>query len=1045
MAALQADAPGSNGASSSTGSPGTEPEGPEDTAARTASTSTFVDDDGTKTMRVYPRPVHFQKPDGTWADIDTNFVVGAGGRWSEAANSQQASFAASADDPALITLQIDAAHRISYGLQGAVPSKGAAQGDTLTYPSAAPSTDLVYNGLASGIKETLVLHDASAPTSFVFPLNLTGLTAGLSATGDVQFKDAAGVVRVTMPRGFMEDADKDPHSGLGAMSDGVTYQLTTVNGQPALQVNLDAAWIHDAKRVFPVKVDPSTNPRLNAGQSTWVMSPFTANNSTLTDLRVGTYDSGTNVANSYITFPAVSSALQNDFIEGVKLHVDALHSYDCNAHSLYVSQIASAWDPSSINTYPGLTVGQQLGVNTISLGDSCGGPAYETFDLGDSQNDPGSQLVNTWSHGGTNWGLALTASPTDSTSWKIFASAASANPPYLEVTYADWAASYSTASTYVAPTAVSPGSQQITMTNLGANWWTPASMKVLPRFFDANWHEVWPAGNAPFTSVPGTVATGQSTTFTATIPPIRPGQSYQMCWDGYVGGTSSLYDNYRIQYQNCTWVSSQNVPPQLDYLTPLSNSVLGTLTPQLAAVGHDPDNYPGTGLQYDFSVFNSSWQSVATSGWIPNQSWTVPANKLAWNSTYFWQAEIGDGVTGSPWSANYSFSTQVQQPPITSHLGGAASDGQGHTFDPQVGNYTTAVTDASVKATGPALEITRSYNSLDPRTNTLFGDGWTSALDMRVQMDGDGSNAVVLTDASGRTERLGLSSTDGSGTAHYLPAQGEYETLTGSQGGWGGFVLLLKNGMQYTFSANSSWYAVTSVQDAAGHVQSLHWNTAGQLDTITDKASGRALHLAWTADGHHVAAVSTDPVTGTDASTALTWTYTYNSSNPDELDKVCAPPTGGNSAPSCTTYSYSAGSHLRSAVLDAAPTSYWRLGDYWGPTATSEIIQNQGTDNARYSGGVTLGSAGPVPTAPPVATAFDGQSGVVVLPATQSDISSYVSLGLWFKTSSSGVLYSYQTDSFPAGTTGHPTRPRCTWAVPATCTASSTRAAPPPR
>ncbi|GAB2699202.1 LamG-like jellyroll fold domain-containing protein [Kitasatospora kifunensis] len=1013
MAVRQADVPGVADGSASAGTPGTAPDGQEDTSARTGSTSTFLNDDGTKTMRVYPRPVHFQKPDGTWADIDTNFITGAGGRWSEKANSQQASFAAGADDPALITLQIDANHQISYGLQGAASRKGTAQGDTLTYPSAAPSTDLVYNGLASGIKETLLLHDASAPTSWVFPLHLTGLTASLNANGNVEFKDDSGAVLVTMPRGIMEDAAKDPHSGLGAMSDGVTYQLTTVNGSPALQMSVDSAWLHDAKRVFPVQVDPTTAPNLSAGQSTWVMSPFTANNSHLTDLRVGTYDSGTNVSNSYITFPAVSSALQNDFVEQVKLHVDALHSWDCNAHPLYVSQIASQWDPASINTYPGLTVGQQLGTNTISLGDTCGGVSWETISLGGKQTDPGSQLVNSWAHGGTNWGLALTAPATDSTSWKIFASAASQNPPYLEVTYADWAADYSTANTYVSPTALTNGSQQITMTNLAANWWSPSSMQVKPRFFDANWNEQWPAGGyQPATPVPGTVTTGSSVTFTATIPAFRPGQTFQMCWDGYVNGTMSLHDVYGVMYNNCTWVSTQNIPPQIDAMTPLGSSVLGTVTPQLAATGHDPDNYPGTGLTYYFKVYDTNWNLLTQSNWQSGQTWQVPAGVLNWNSVYYWNAWVSDGPAQVPGTA-VAFSTQVQQPPITSHLGTAASDGQGHSFDPQVGNYTTSVTDASVKAVGPALGVVRSYNSLDPRTTTLFGAGWTSVLDMRVQADADGSNSVVLTDASGRTERLGQNA-----GGQFVPASGEFETLSLIPN-VPGYSLLLKNGVRYDFETwVNGGFALTQITDAAGHKQVLYYDGNFKLSSVADAASGHTLHVTWTGDGRHVASVSTDALGGTQGS--LTWTYSYNSAHPDELDQVCAPAPAGNSAPSCTTYNYAQQSHMRTATLDAGPTSYWRLGEFGGTTAGSEIIQNQGNDNAQYSySGVTLAQGGPVPGSPSVAASFDGKSGVVVLPAMQGDINSYTSVALWFRTNSSGVLYSYQTDSFPAGSTGN--------------------------
>ncbi|MFF7633641.1 LamG-like jellyroll fold domain-containing protein [Kitasatospora sp. NPDC008050] len=932
-------------------------------------------------------------------------------------------FAPTADAPALVDLPIDAGHEVAYSLQGALPVTGTASGDTLTYANAATSADVEYNALAAGAKETLVLHDASAPSVWTFPLQLTGLIVALDASGNAVFTDAAGQVRLTIPHAFMQDSAIDPKSDQGAMSDAVTYQITAVNGAPALQMSLDAGWLHDPHRVFPVRVDPTTS-NINAAQSTYVMSPFTANYSTDSVLKVGTYDGGAHVANAYLLFPGVSSVLSNDYVESAGLALDDVWSYDCGQHEVDVSAITASWSPTSVNTYPGVNIGAQIGKGNFGAGTSCtSGPAWEEVHLGDSPTAAGSQLIGSWAAGGSNFGLAVTASGTDTNAWKQFASVNSSYPPYLYVTYADWAASSTLANSYTQPTYNATGSQLVTMTNRGSQTWNPSNMQLRARVFDSTGtHEL--SVNAPSVPVSGIVTTGNSWGVNGIIP-ILPqlGQTYVLCWDAYANGMS-LHDSFGIGYQGCINVTGQNTPPQLDYLTPLSGSVMGTLVPQLAAVGHDPDNYPGTGLSYDFQVYSSGRQLLKDSGWLSGpsaQAWAVPAGVLAWNSSYYWQAEVGDGVSGSAWSPMYAFSTQVQQPPITSHLGGAASDGQGHSFDPQVGNYTTSATDASVAAVGPALAVTRSYNSLDPRTGSLFGAGWTSAWDMRVQQDADGQNAVVLTDASGRAERLGLASTDGSGNTSYTPAPGEYETLTGLSGGANGYTLLLKNGMQYSFLAPvNGLSALSSVKDAAGHVQSLHY-TNGKLDTVTDVASGRALHFAWTSDGRHVAKVTTDPVSGSDQSTALTWTYSYNSGDADLLIQACAPPTGGNTQASCTVYSYTDGSHLRSAMLDAGPMSYWRLGESSGPVAYSEVIANQFNDNGYYPGsGVSYGQPGNPNTSPATAASFNGSSGYVALPWSQGDLSSYMSVALWFRTSSSGVLYSYETDTFPSSpSTGH--------------------------
>ncbi|MFJ1796623.1 LamG-like jellyroll fold domain-containing protein [Kitasatospora griseola] len=1140
------------------------------------------------------------------------------------------------------------------------------KGDTVTYPLGGPSTDVVYNALAQGIKESLVLHDASAPTSWVFLLSLTGLEASIGKDGEVRFTDSAGAIRLTIPQGFMEDAAKDPASGEGAKSGGVHYSLTEVDGRPALKMDLDAVWLHDTSRAYPVRVDPTTSTNVNVGQSTYVMTGVTANFSSDSVLKVGTYNGGGQIANSYLYFPAVPSSVGRNYVLSASVHMAVTHSFECKAHSVYIKQITSGWNPSGISTYPGLNIGQQLGEASFYGGDTCSnGVQWETIPIGADPTSPGSQLVNSWTNGGANYGLAVTASTTDSNAWKKFDSVNTGYPPYLAITYSDWAADYTTNGSYTPPTSNTAGSQQVTLTNLAANWWNSTSMQVKARLYDGNWVEQ-PVGAALLTGVSGLVKTGESVTVNGVIPPLPANRSYILCWDGYVNGTTSLRDSYGVPYHNCTWISSQNIPPQIDAVAPLGNTVVGTLSPQLYATGHDPDNYPGTGLQYQFQVYDGA-TLLTDSGWVANQSYTVPVGYLAWNESYTWIVRVFDGQASSAWSNPIPFSTSVQQPLITSRIGGAVGAGTTRSFDPQVGNYTTSDTDASVSVVGPALAVARTYNSLDPRTDSQFGTGWSSSYDLSVVPDADGGGGVVLTAGSGRTARFGRNdfqltklagagdqtgdgiddvvavdsstgklwlypgpdfsqakrrllgegwnnmsqiaggditgdsigdilavdksgalklypgrtnnsldepitlagsgwsgmaglavtpplaadgkrdlaavdpstgtlyaypiATGGSaldarvslgsgwnglreviggdfnhdgrgdiaainasghlllytgtgnatlgtstfnspidlgggwdnlrnlapvngiagdpgtdilavdkttgvqylyhsgstpqwstaartttGMAVYTSPAGEFETLAARAGG--GFTLADKTGNVYTFAQPfGTGFMLSQITDRQQHVQALHY-TSGKLDTATDQASGRALHFTWTTDGRHVAQVATDPATAGDAATALAWTYSYDTADPDRLAQVCTPPAGTNTARPCTTYTYTSGSHLRSAVVDAGSASYWRLGEASGITAKSEVIANQGTDNAIYSAqGITLGTTGPGAGSAATAATFNGSSGVVTLPSSLLDTSAYATVGLWFKTTGQGVLFGYQANAFPATTT----------------------------
>ena len=109
------------------------------------------------------------------------------------------------------------------------------------------------------------------------PLTLNGLTARLAPDGSVEYVDATGTVAATTPRGQMSDPDFDPHSREPAVSQAVTYRLTTTaDGKPALEVTADAAWIHDPSRVFPVTVDPSLN--FGTSGSTYTEQKYNGNN-----------------------------------------------------------------------------------------------------------------------------------------------------------------------------------------------------------------------------------------------------------------------------------------------------------------------------------------------------------------------------------------------------------------------------------------------------------------------------------------------------------------------------------------------------------------------------------------------------------------------------------------------------------------------------------------------------------------------------------------------------------------------------------------------
>ncbi|HEV3380095.1 MAG TPA: LamG-like jellyroll fold domain-containing protein [Trebonia sp.] len=486
-------------------------------------------------------------------------------------------------------------------------------------------------------------------------------------------------------------------------------------------------------------------------------------------------------------------------------------------------------------------------------------------------------------------------------------------------------------------------------------------------------------------------------------------------------------------------------PPQINSQYPPDNYNAGTLTPELMATGSSPE--PGQGaLQYDFSVYTTGGTQVADSGLISSGDWTVPAGDLSWGQTYYWTVQDYNGTSYSSTATTSYFSTTVPQSPGTSEMSvdasgsntsgsdtsgsdtsgsvTAASDTSGSDsgpnpspgFDAETGNYTTTATDAQVPTVGPALEITRDYNSQDPSLSGAFGAGWSSVLDMEVasgQASSSGSTATeTVTYPDGEQVSFGETST---GT--YTSPSGRYATLATAQGG--GFTLTDKNDTVYTFgqSLGGGAYGITSIADAFGHTETFTWTSSAPYEiTQITSASGRTLSITWTPAGGsakypHVSQVTTNPVTSDEPSTDLTWTYGYTG---DALTSVCSP----QSTSHCTEYSYTSGSDYPESVLNTGPQSYWRLDETSGTTAASSVLQNEGADNATYSG-VTLGiDSGPLAGSSATAASFNGSSSHVTLPVNLVSGASYQSVSLWFKTTSTnGVLFSYQSSPLSAGTT----------------------------
>ena len=387
-----------------------------------------------------------------------------------------------------------------------------------------------------------------------------------------------------------------------------------------------------------------------------------------------------------------------------------------------------------------------------------------------------------------------------------------------------------------------------------------------------------------------------------------------------------------------------DVAPQINSMFPPDNTNVTTLTPELLAIGADPDSWPNPSLEYDFIVDDSAGAQVATSGSIASNDWTVPASAgLSWGQTYSWTVQAYDGEDYSPDPQPDFFTTTVPQPLVTSQL---SLNPAGPGFNPQTGNWTTSATDAQVPTVGPALEITRDYNSADPRLSGAFGAGWSSVLDMKVSA-GEYNSAGGTDDAGGDLPRRG------GRRVRPEPRRDDVLPAVGPVRHPGG-------GVRGRFHPDRQ-----ERHGVHAHAAARHRGVRRQLDHRRGRPDRDVrLHLE-RGHQHHL---GVGPGTGHFLGDAVRGRVParrlggHRRRHPRErvdragLDLLLLRGRSGLGVPArLDDRLHRVRLHRRvglpEAVLDSAPHSYWRLDETTGGTAVDSVLANEDGDNGYYTGG----------------------------------------------------------------------------------------------
>jgi len=401
---------------------------------RTESTRTFLTPQGRVRQEVASAPVRVkdQSAKDGWRDVDLDLVEQDGALQPKSALVQtkfSAGEKADAEAP-LASLTTAADDSLSVDWAGRLPAP-TIDGNTATYADVAPETDLVVTATRWGFEQDFVIKSKPAnPDALQLPLQVTGeglqvMDGDASDTSGMRILDDKG--RQVGTVGAAVTTDSSPRSDDQVLSE---LKLAHASGSDVITITPDADLLTDPSTEYPVTVDPTFTVNSAADISdTFVRSDAASTNYVSSaELQVGTYNSGTAKARSYLKFKGARTYGNRIWSASLKLWES--YSYNCTPSDLRVYG-ASSTDLANAtwNSLQPVVDTNTLDTVTAAKGYSSSCAAgWVTSDVSLATSEQTKKGVDHYNYG-------LRASETSNTGWKKFSSSDGAHPPVLFVDY----------------------------------------------------------------------------------------------------------------------------------------------------------------------------------------------------------------------------------------------------------------------------------------------------------------------------------------------------------------------------------------------------------------------------------------------------------------------------------------------------------------------------------------------------------------------------------------------------------------------------------
>jgi hypothetical protein len=407
----------------------------ENLSARTATTQSFVNPDGTLSRRIAAAPVRFRDataPNG-WRDLDLALRLGDDGMVRPVGSPLDLKFAGggSAGGTAIAQLTATDGKTVSVEWPEPLPSP-TISGDKIVYPNVRPDIDLELQATRTGFEQFFVLKKRpKSGTTPTFSLNLNTpqlrVDDGSRGTDGQELLDSSGEAIAQISPAATWDAS-GTESGERSRFTVSPSEVRNSHGASMLVLTPSESFLQDPLTTYPVTVDPEVYLTGGAMGTAYISS--SAPNSTFDG---GLYlPAGIDSSTTYRSFVGFDLG---DYTEGVNVLSSTLYirsdlSGGCTPTTFSVFGI------SGTQTRPvNITWANQPAVNDAlrtDVSSAAGGGSACPSDYVSA--DTTAQLREVTSTQSPYFTLGLRSEAADS-SFRLFDSMSHSYPPVLDVSY----------------------------------------------------------------------------------------------------------------------------------------------------------------------------------------------------------------------------------------------------------------------------------------------------------------------------------------------------------------------------------------------------------------------------------------------------------------------------------------------------------------------------------------------------------------------------------------------------------------------------------